>query len=335
MELRHPYILLLIPLIFIIYFLINRKRKNNYVGGSKIANTNYIKESAYFKKKLRSYKVFLFLVKTMCFISIIISVIMIARPARVETKKVNEYNRDIFICMDVSLSVNELNEQLVDELKKLIKKLDGERIGISIFNTSSVTLVPLTDDYDYLNDTLDQLQTSFNALGQNGRNYYDENYLYNYSYLMSGTLEDNQTKGSSLIGDGLASCIFSFSNLDEKDRSRAIIFTTDNDLQGTSSLTLDEAATISKKKNIVVYGISPKIVTKKEEFKKAMLKTNGKYYNYADLKINNIVSDINKMSKTLLDTKKETKKYDIPSLPFIFLLSSIILLFVVSRKVVK
>ncbi|MBR3524114.1 MAG: hypothetical protein IKN87_05495 [Bacilli bacterium] len=335
MELRHPLVLLLIPLIIIIYLFINRKRKNNYIGGSKIANTNYIKESTYYKKKLRSYKIFLFLVKTMCFISIIISVILLSRPARIETRKINEYNRDIFICMDVSLSVNELNEELVDELKKLVKKLDGERIGISIFNTSSVTLVPLTDDYDYLNDTLDQLKTSFHALGSNGSKYYDENYLYNYSYLMSGTLEDNQTKGSSLIGDGLASCVFSFSNLDEKNRTRAIIFTTDNDLAGTPSLTLDEAATISKKKKIVVYGISPKVVTKKNEFKDAMLKTNGKYYNITDLKINNIVSDINKTSKTLLDTKKETKEYDIPAFPFIFLLSSIILLFIASRKVVK
>ena len=334
MELRHPLILLLIPLIIIAYIVINYKRKNNYFGGSKIANTGYIKSSPYYKKKIRAYKLFLFIAKTLCFASIIISIIMLARPARIETKKINEYNRDIFICMDVSLSVNDLNKELVDELKKLVKELDGERIGISIFNTSSVTIVPLTDDYEYLEDVLDQLKKSFNSLA--GNNYTSDDYLYNVYYLLSGTLEDNEEKGSSLIGDGLASCVFSFSNLDEKERTRIIIFTTDNDLAGTPTLTLDEAATISKKKKIVVYGISPKDITtkNKKEYKDAILKTNGKYYDFANLKIKTIVDDINKTSKTLLDTKKETKEFDIPEMPFIFLLSSVILLFIINRKVV-
>ena len=34
--------------------------------------------------------------------------------------KVNEYNRDIFLCMDVSFSVNDLNKEIVDALKDTV-----------------------------------------------------------------------------------------------------------------------------------------------------------------------------------------------------------------------
>ena len=40
-----------------------------------------------------------------------------------------------------------------------VSGLDGDRIGISLFNTSSVQYVPMTDDYDFVLRRLEELET--------------------------------------------------------------------------------------------------------------------------------------------------------------------------------
>ena len=63
--------------------------------------------------------------------------------------------------MDISSSVDELNVELCAKLKEVVRRLDGERFGITIFNAKSVLLVPLTNDYEYVLGTLDKLEKSF------------------------------------------------------------------------------------------------------------------------------------------------------------------------------
>lgn len=336
MELRYPIVILIILIVIICYFIFSKKEKGKYTSGSKIANTNYIKNTDYYKKKIKEYKLITKIIQLSCWVAIISSTVLIARLTKIETTNVNEYNRDIFLCMDVSSSVDELNVELVESLKNTVNSLHGERFGISIFNTSSVTLVPLTDDYDYVNDVLDEIKESIDANSAYSYDYTQDDYFYVKNYIVSGTLEGNETRGSSLIGDGLTSCVYSFSNLDE-ERTQIIIFSTDNDLAGTPLVTLDKAAQISKSKGIKVFGIGTKIMKTEDrnEFKAAVETTQGKFYEHSNATVNNIVGDIEKTSKSLLKNQIETKEIDIPQIPFVILTFSVSILIIMNRKVIR
>lgn len=334
MEMRYPYILI-IGLIIIVIAIILKTRKTSYKDGTKVANTSFVKELPYFKKRVKLYKVILLSSKIFCLIAMLISCLLLARPYNVEITTDEEYNRDIFLCMDVSASVDELNYELVDNLIETVSSLKGERFGISIFNTSSVLLVPLTDDYNYVTDSLKKIKKAIEYSNDRNMNIFEkDDYLTTVNYINSGTLEGNDKKGSSLIGDGLASCVYSFSNLDE-DRTRIIIFTTDNALAGTPLLTLDEAAAISKKEKVIVYGLGPEFVKEKENYQKAVATTNGKYYDATTSSVKNIVNDIEKTSKSLIKKESQRKEVDTPTIPFVILLVSIFALILLSKKVIS
>ena len=84
------------------------------------------------------------------FTSIIASLILIARPVKTETVSNGTKKRDIYLNLDVSYSICYLNYDLVDNLEDVVRSLDGDRFGISIYNTSTVLYVPMTDDYDFI-----------------------------------------------------------------------------------------------------------------------------------------------------------------------------------------
>ncbi len=335
MEIRYP-ILIIIGIVLILLAIFLKRKKDKYTTGTKVANTSLVKDLPYFKKKIKFYKFLILLSKVICIISMLICTILLARPYNVEITTEEEYNRDIFLCMDVSASVDELNYELVDTLKDTVSSLKGERFGISIFNTSSVVLVPLTDDYEYVIDVLDKIKKSIEYNNDYDLTYYNtDDYFSVMNYITSGTLEGSETKGSSLIGDGLASCVYSFSKLGEEDRTRIIIFSTDNELAGTPLLTLEEAATISKKENVIVYGLGPAIVKNKAEYEKAVNITNGKYYDASSSKVKSIVNDIEKTSKSLIKKESQKKEIDTPAIPFIALLISLFILIILNKKVIS
>ena len=334
MALKYPLLFIGLVVLTIIYLFVYKKEKEEKKG-SKIANTIFLKNTSYYKRLLKSYKTYYCILTISFFVAIISSTLLCARIQKVETNNVNDYKRDIFLCMDVSASVDDLNVKLVENLKSTVKSLKGERFGISIFNTTSVMISPLTDDYEFILDSLDAIEESIKANQSNSFvNYFDEDFYYVRGYIYSGTIEGNEARGSSLIGDGLASCVYSFPKLEE-DRSRTIIFTTDNDLAGDPIVTLDKAADISKKNHVIVYGIGTKVMKDQDrkEFKSAVEKTGGKYYEQSNTAVKSIVKDIEKSSKSLIDNKFETKETDLPTIPFILLLLSVGSIIICTKKV--
>lgn len=313
------------------------KRLATYKEGKKIANTNYVKEIPYYKKAMKKYKILIICLKLFCIVSILMSLLLISRPGVRDKESMTQYNRDIILCMDVSDSVNELNEKLVSDLKNVVKKLKGERFGISVFNTSSVTLIPLTDDYNYILNRLDELQINFKT-----RREYVESKTYTVgkteiatSYLHSGTLVGNDVRGSSLIGDGLASSINIFGDLNE-DRTRIVIFTTDNELFGKEIITLDEAGRMCKENNITVFGIAPSTIkpSDKISMQEAIEITGGKYYTEGEKNsVSNIVDSIEKKGKSEIKSSKNVKIIERPELPFVVLTISVFGVFVLDKKV--
>ncbi|MCL1790442.1 MAG: VWA domain-containing protein [Peptococcaceae bacterium] len=342
MEIINPWALILgfpvLAAIVIFVFVVKGKTRQDYTYGVKSANTQFVKSLPYYQKVLRRYKVLTWTLMGLCVAGLCFSLLLIARPAKTENVTLARGSRDIFLCMDVSASLLEVNGQIVDHMKEVVEGLQGDRFGIMIFNTAPILLVPLTDDYDYILETLEDLKKSFGSFWQNDGEYYHFVGDPNSYYLMGGVSHANDERGSSLIGDGLAACIFSFSNLEEK-RSRIIIFSTDNQLEGNPLITLPQAAAIAKKKGITVYGIAPNNLgsedpLQKTEFQDAVDETGGKLYiDSPDTKISYIIKEIDKKEKNVRIIYSQLKLVDKPKTAFFGLTLTLFLFFAANKKV--
>lgn len=335
MKLIYPWVIAVGVVVLFVLSVFGRRAKTTYKEGKKVANTEFIEETELYKKLKRQYHIFSAMALLCLFVSIFCGFVLLSRPAKVEQVNTELQNRDIFLCMDISSSVDGLNVELCEELKQVVRQLDGERFGITIFNAKSVLLVPLTNDYEYVLETLDKLSDSFKEsikLEENDYDFFDEDLdfgLYNYKY--EGTLSE---EGSSLIGDGLASCLYNFPDLTgNTERSRMIIFTTDNELNGTPLVTLEEATKLCKKNEVKVFAVAPEHIVDEDSFQSSIESTGGKYYKSTSSRVfDDLIDDIEETETSAMN-KVETIIYDQPQMVFVCMVIFIGLYFVLSRKV--
>ena len=182
-------------------------KKKVYTDGKKVANTKYIKETEYYKAKLKKYNILSSLIKILSFACIVITSILVARPVTVQTKSEDKYNRDIMLGLDISTSQCDVNLELIEKFKKIVPSIEGDRIGIVLYNTAPVVYCPLTDDYDYINECFDTIEEQLKLAIKND-GYPPVTYKKNGSEMVTiwygGVGADSETRGSSLVGDGLA-----------------------------------------------------------------------------------------------------------------------------------
>lgn len=334
MELKYPVIAIvgivlaaLLLLAFVVRFFIKEKANK----GIKIANTEFVLNDPYVKRRMILFYAMRVLLIASLIGCIVLSCFILARPYY--TKKINEqkHNRDIMLCIDISSSVNDLNLKLVKDLQDVVRSLSGERIGIVMFNTSSVLLSPLSDDYEYTIEQLENIRTAISVVGKT-KIYTGSDWAYWQNFLYGGTLVNNYERGSSLIGDGLLGGLFSFPK-DSENRTKVIIFATDNDPNGDGYVTLQEAADYCKKKDVTVYGIGTKLMysSDKEEMKNAVESTGGKFYLEEDASsFHNIVDEIEAKSSSLVNGKIITKEVESPEQYFKYLVILFVISFVLS-----
>ena len=319
MELTYPYILYGGAVLAAILTVITLGRAKKYRTGSKNAGVDIIDDIPHFRLMMIEYWTLRIVAVVMLIASILLSSFIAAKPVKVRTVTDEIHNRDIFICLDVSTSLDGVNLELLNKLRGMVSKLKGERFGISIFNGRSIMIVPLTDDYEYVLNMIDVLDRSISAGGEyftgaNGSTYAD------YYYRFAGTL-DNTGRGSSYIGDGLASCLYSFPDLDEEpDRSRLIVFVTDNDLNGEPLITLPEACEICKSRGVKVFALAPEFIVDEDEFAEATRSTGGGYYNTRERRaMETMLADVQKTDVNS-SVISHTAQVDVPEIACIALI---------------
>lgn len=323
MELKRPYLLYIGIVLAIVIIILTIRKGRKFKGGLKSANTDYVKSLPHYKRLMLEYRIWIAIMNITFTASILLSSFLLAGPSRVKTVTREIHNRDIFICLDVSTSLDSVNLDILDEVKDMVSRLKGERFGITIFNAKSVMLVPLTDDYDYVIRTIETLQESIEE-GKDVQYTYEVTDWNDYGYRFSGTLSDH---GSSFIGDGLATCLYDFSDLDEDpERSRLILFVTDNDLNGPSIVSITEAGEMCAAHNVKVFALAPNFVVNEPTFRSAIECTGGAYFNTRDRHaIDDIVervgqTDVNSSTTTYIS---ET---DIPEAATVMLVIALALL---------
>lgn len=167
MELMNPIAIIICLILAVILFFIKLNRKAKYTNGKKVANTKYVKETEYYKTKVKKYKTITNLIKIVSAICIVMTSILIARPVTILTKSEEKYNRDIILSLDASRSECAVNLELVKKLKKIVPDLQGDRIGIVMYNTAPIVYCPLTTDYNYVNECLDKMEKQFQLVTDN------------------------------------------------------------------------------------------------------------------------------------------------------------------------
>lgn len=223
-------------------------RSNRLPTGRRrpVAHADRLTALPEYQAALRRHRRWLALAGAACAVLLASTAVAAARPLDVSTIRPEQHNRDIMLCLDTSGSMSSADAAVVDVFAGLARKFDGERIGLTIFDSTAIQVFPLTDDYDYAQEQLQVAKDAFD--GKPGS-----------SGFFDGTWSG---RGSSLIGDGLASCINSFpgsagTGSNTPQRSRSVVLATDNFLSGEPIMTLGQAARLAQDRSVHVYALNP------------------------------------------------------------------------------
>ena len=208
---------------------------------------------------------------------------------------------------------------------------------MSIFNSTSRTVFPLTDDYTLVKE---QLAAGVSAFDRDPSTLdftseRDEKDILEFMSYTAGTLANDSA--ASLIGDGLANCALQFDE-GATERSRSIILATDNYVAGDPIYTLEEAATLVASRDITlhgVYGGSDLYAGTPEEtqYRDVVEEGGGLYFLAGDPQaVEGMVEDVVAQQAVELDASPEVIVTDLPTVWFLVATAGAALLVVVAWR---
>ena len=269
---------------------------------SAVANSEALTALPEYRRALRIHRVRMAVLAASAMLLGGAALVGAARPLDTTIERPQTRNRDIMLCLDVSGSMAAYDAELVSTFKRLVTRFEGERIGLVIFNSSAATVFPLTDDYDFINEELDVAGRALSVEAD-------------LESFFAGTFNG---RGTSLIGDGLATCVSSFDRVDAQ-RPRSLVFATDNHLAGRPIIDLVEAGELAKAKGVRVYGLNPEeegVDREAVEMRQIVEGTAGRYFAMNDTSaIGGIVEAVQAQEAALIDSSARTLRTDNPAVP--------------------
>lgn len=217
---------------------LRRRRVPTESDGLLASNTARLRTTPRYQALVRTYTRWLTVQLACLVLALAGAALLLARVATVTVERPEQRNRDVVLCLDVSGSMTDADAKVVRSYRQLVDQMEGERISLVIWDSSPVTVFPLTSDYAFVKTQLEEFAQQLDT---------------NSIDAWSGTMEGS---GSSLVGDGLAACVNRFDQTDS-DRSRTIVLATDNQVNGEFVFSLPEATDLALRKKIMVYGIYP------------------------------------------------------------------------------
>ncbi|MEO7058396.1 MAG: VWA domain-containing protein [Lapillicoccus sp.] len=303
MELKQAWVILpavvgLVLVASLVWWLMRRRRPTGTVA---VANSDLLRGLPEYRRAVRAHQVRTLAIAALAAGIGLVAIVGAARPLQRSVISQERDNRDIVLCLDVSGSMIDVDAQVVSTFRRLVEGFRGERISLVIFNSTAVPVFPLTDDYDFITD---QLATAENALQT----------LDPADPFFAGTLNGD---GSSLIGDGLATCLRSFDH-PELPRARSVILATDNEAAGRSLFTLPEAGQLATTGDIQIYGINPSdspASSAAREMKQVVGQSGGVYYALNDLEaVSQILEAVGSREASRIPTTPQLVVHDQPQL---------------------
>ncbi|MCL2849729.1 MAG: VWA domain-containing protein, partial [Micrococcales bacterium] len=263
-----------------------------------VANTGWVRDLPVVRAALRRRTVTAALGWVATFVLVVAMAGLVARPVQVRPTAELMGRRDIVLCLDVSGSMLPYDTEVLESFEKMVASFDGERIALSVFNATSRTIFPLTDDYGMVLDELARVKKNLDVdlrdvvyVEDLDKNLTPEQ-ITGLWEVWAGTLS---WFGSSLVGDGLATCSLLF-DADTAERSRSIILATDNEVLGDAVYRLDQAAALAQRRGASVYGLFPQQMQggrEDREFARVLGSVGGKvWYAHDPAAVRTIVAEV-------------------------------------------
>ncbi|WP_417512261.1 VWA domain-containing protein [Microbacterium sp.] len=279
---------------------LQRGARHQWAPSAPIARAERLRALPSFRRAVQRRTAALAGVIALGVIATVIGGVVAARPMSSQTIQPVNTSRDIMLCLDVSGSMSDVDVEVLTVFEELLDGFEGERIGLTIFNSSPVQVFPLTDDYEFIRTHLESIRSSFDYMEE-----IPEHWV--------GTLNG---PGASLIGDGLASCAMRFDHRDD-ERSRSIILATDNELAGASIVSLEEAASYAASAGVRVFALNPVQGVNTEisdELVAAAEATGGEAYGLRDTTtVADIIADVQEQDATELRGQAQVVWTDTPN----------------------
>lgn len=193
-------------------------------------------------------------------------------------------SRDIVLCLDASGSMLPYDGQVLRSFQKMVESFEGERLSLQLWSAQTITRFPLTDDYDLVSSVLGEAATVIDRgyLGPEGDYVLVTEELSRY---LDGVDAPDGQKISSLVGDGLATCVMGFDNLDD-ERSRTILLATDNEVMGEQIYNLAEAVEFATTRDVDIIALYPAdggvLTAEGEQLRSVVEGAGGDFYDASD-----------------------------------------------------
>ncbi|MBD5785816.1 VWA domain-containing protein [Cellulosimicrobium terreum] len=282
-----------------------------------VANSAYLARIPAFTAWVRRYRLLQGVVAVGLLVGIVGAGAVAARPAETDVVTQRLGTRDIVLCLDVSGSMIPYDGAVLKVYQEMVDSFEGERIALSIFNSTSRTVFPLTDDYALVQE---QLQAGVDALDKDPSTFEwdgaDDDEILEFAQFTAGTTAN--LSAASLIGDGLANCALEFDE-EDTERSRSIILATDNFVSGEPIYTLEQAADLVASRDITLHGIfggtSYYEDTPEETEYREVVEDGGGLYFFADDPdaVQGMVDDVVAQQAVELDASPEVLVTDRPA----------------------
>lgn len=231
-----------------------RLRRGRTTDVHRVARTAELEAVPEIRRALRRALVLRVATAAVVLVGLGSAAVLAARPVEREVHSMRLGTRDIVLCLDVSGSMAPFDSEILASFEQLTEDFAGERIALSIFDSTSRTVFPLTDDYPLV---VEELRAGSDALAHDlsDLDFSDPEDLARvdaYLGFVAGTYAIPDQ--ASLIGDGLAACALLFDE-QESERSRSIILATDNAVWGEPIYTLPEAVELTTGRGVGIYGL--------------------------------------------------------------------------------
>ncbi|MFV0254049.1 MAG: vWA domain-containing protein [Beutenbergiaceae bacterium] len=294
-----------------------RRPENRPTSVTWVANASYLVNLPSFKSRMSLYRMLIAVVAVVLLGATVAAGFLATRPVDRQVRSDELATRDIVLCLDVSGSMISYDTEVVERFLELLPSFQGERIALSIWNSTSRTVFPLTDDYALVEEELRYAAEilDFDVTSLSDWSFDPDHYDELIEYL-GGTTGMGETE-SSLIGDGLASCALMFDEADT-ERSRSIILATDNDVRGNPVYTLPEAGDLIAERDISLFGIyagdsTSLSAAQEKEYREVVEGHDGLFYEASDTAlVSGVVDEIAAQQAAELDADSEVVFTDKP-----------------------
>ncbi|HEY4161049.1 MAG TPA: VWA domain-containing protein [Candidatus Saccharimonadales bacterium] len=292
------------------YWLINRNGRRLASLSLPVAHSNRLTSLPEYAAALKKYQLLVNCTAGVLSLVLLAAILLTARPAAVSVITPVQQNRDIMLCLDASGSVLREDTTLIDRFSSLVSSFSGQRFGLTLFNSSAVTVIPLNDDYPLISKQLKTAAQAFKV--QSGTT---------FAQLTNGTLA-GFSQGTSLVSDGLTSCIDSMGT-NSGHRPQSIILATDNEVNGTPIVDMLQAVALARQHNIRLFAIDPGVSDQSladdhGQLKTITKETGGDYYSLSNLdNVDSVIGDISAQQSGNFVGLPQYATNDIPQ-PFLY-----------------